>query len=81
MAIKEYTCLDEHWVLYGSVESLYCTPETNVNNTVCYLELKLNFFLKKKNEYGLMIRKKKQGVKIFKSLSHDLCNGHVYATV
>ena len=24
---KEGTC-DEHWVLYGSVESLYCTPET-----------------------------------------------------
>ena len=27
--IKEGTCCDEHWVLYGTVESLHCTPETN----------------------------------------------------
>ena len=32
MRIKVGTC-DEHWVLYGSVESLYCTPETNI--TLC----------------------------------------------
>ena len=30
MGIKEPTCCDEHWVMYGSVESLYCTPETNI---------------------------------------------------
>ena len=29
MGIKEGTC-DEHRVLYESVESLYCTPETNI---------------------------------------------------
>ena len=23
-------CGDTHWVLYGSVESLYCTPETSI---------------------------------------------------
>ena len=23
-------CCDEHLVLYGSVESQYCTPETNI---------------------------------------------------
>ena len=28
MQIKEDTC-DEHWVLYGIIGSLYCTPETN----------------------------------------------------
>ena len=26
----EYTYLDEHWIIYGTVESLYCTPETNI---------------------------------------------------
>ena len=29
MGIKEFTC-DEHWVLYGSGESVYCTPEINI---------------------------------------------------
>jgi len=29
MGIKKCTC-DEHEVLHGSVESLYCTPETNI---------------------------------------------------
>ena len=29
MGTKEGTC-DENWVLYGSDESLYCTPETNI---------------------------------------------------
>ena len=27
--IKECTC-DEHWVLHGHVESLYCKPEINI---------------------------------------------------
>ena len=26
----ECTCCDEHWVIYGSAESLYCTPESNI---------------------------------------------------
>ena len=30
LRIKEYTCCDEHWMLYGSVESLYYTPETYI---------------------------------------------------
>ncbi|XP_059040265.1 ATP-dependent zinc metalloprotease YME1L1-like [Mustela lutreola] len=29
MGIKEHTC-DEQWVTCGIVESLYCTPETNI---------------------------------------------------
>lgn len=33
--IKEYTCWEEHEVMYGIVGLLYCTPETN--NTVCQL--------------------------------------------
>ena len=32
LGIKEYTCHDEHRVMYGLVELLYCTIETN---TVC----------------------------------------------
>ena len=35
MGMKGYTC-DEHWVLYGSAESLYCTPETNITLYVNY---------------------------------------------
>lgn len=30
MEIKEGTCHDEHPVMYGTAESLYCTPETNI---------------------------------------------------
>lgn len=26
---REYTC-DEYWVVYGSAEPLFCTPETNI---------------------------------------------------
>ena len=29
IGIKECIC-DGHWVLYGSVESIYCSPETNI---------------------------------------------------
>ena len=36
MGIKECTCCDEHQVLYGSVELLYCTPETNITLYVNY---------------------------------------------
>lgn len=36
MGIKEATCPDEHWVLYRSVESPYCTPETNMKLYVNY---------------------------------------------
>ena len=34
--IKEHVCGDEHWVTYGTVESLYCTPETNITLYVNY---------------------------------------------
>ena len=27
---REGTCYDKHQVLYGGVESLYCTPEINI---------------------------------------------------
>lgn len=30
MGIKEATCHDDHWVIYGMVESLYCTHGTNI---------------------------------------------------
>ena len=30
LGIKECTCCDEHWVMYGIGESLYYTPETNI---------------------------------------------------
>lgn len=34
MEIKEGTCCDEYWVIYGSAKSLYCTPENNIT-TLC----------------------------------------------
>lgn len=37
MRIKECTS-DEHWLLYGSVESLDSTPETNITVYVNQLE-------------------------------------------
>ena len=40
MGIKEHTYGDEHRVLYGSVGSLYCTPETNITLYVNQMELK-----------------------------------------
>ena len=42
MGIEEGTCWDEHWVFYGSDESLGSTLETNTT-----LYIKLEFKLKK----------------------------------
>ena len=36
MEIIECSCCDEHCIFYGSVESLRCTPETNIH---CILTL------------------------------------------
>ena len=44
MGIKECTC-DEQQVMYGRVESLSCTPETNITS---YVTWNLNKNLKKK---------------------------------
>ena len=35
---KECTCCDEHQVLYRTIESPYCTPETKITLYVNYLE-------------------------------------------
>ena len=43
MGIKEGTCHDEHWVLYGRGDSLYCTPETNIT-LLTIQEVKLKQF-------------------------------------
>ena len=48
MGIKECTCCDKHRVTYESVESLYCTPETN---TTLYVNWNLNKNLKKAGNY------------------------------
>ena len=39
---QECTCLDEHWVMYGTVGSLYYTPESNITLYVNYAGIKLN---------------------------------------
>ena len=44
--IKECAC-DEHWVMYGIVESLYSTLETNITLYVNYTGIKIKFLKKK----------------------------------
>ena len=47
MHIKDDTCLDEHWVLYVSDESLGSTPETN---TTLHVNSSLNTYILKINK-------------------------------
>ena len=51
MGINEGTC-DEHRVMYGSVKSLYCMPETNI---IPYVNWNLNKNLKgrEKDEWNI----------------------------
>lgn len=58
--IKDYPCLDELWVIYGMLESPYCTLETTItlyvnwnynNKEKKYLLLKLNVILLKYPKY------------------------------
>lgn len=37
---EEYTYCDERWVMYGSAESQYCVPETNITLYVSYTGIK-----------------------------------------
>lgn len=39
MGIKEYNCCDEHRVMDGGAESLYCTPEPNITLRVNYARI------------------------------------------
>ena len=39
--VKEYAYYDEHWIMYTIVESLYCTPETNIALYVNYAGIKI----------------------------------------
>ena len=43
MEIREGTC-DDHWVTYRSVESSYCTSETNIILYVNYAGVKNKLF-------------------------------------
>ena len=43
------TCCDEHWVFYGSVESLYCIPQINITLHVNW-NVDKNFKKLKKNK-------------------------------
>lgn len=38
MRSKEYTSPDEYRVMHGGVESVHCTPETNINITEVILK-------------------------------------------
>ena len=37
---SEHTHFDEHWVIYGIVESLYYNPETNITLYINYTGIK-----------------------------------------
>ena len=41
MEVKECALCAEHWVMDGSVESLHCTPETNITLYVSYTGIKI----------------------------------------
>ena len=41
VGIQECTSGDEHWVMYGSTESLYCAPETNLTMPANYTGIKI----------------------------------------
>lgn len=47
MGVKEYTFCGEHWVIYESVESLYCTPKINA---MLYVKWNLNKNILKKEK-------------------------------
>ena len=55
MGIKEGICHDEHWVMYGSVESLYLTPKINMTLYVNYTGIKIKLSKKKKKNNNLVI--------------------------
>ena len=55
MEIKEYT-YDEHWVMYRIVESLYCTPETNITLDINYISI----FFKKNKINKIPVKKTKK---------------------
>ena len=38
---KEYIYCDEHWIVYRTVETLHCTPETNITLYVNYTGIKI----------------------------------------
>ena len=40
MRTRECTHCDEYWVMYGILESLYCTPEINIALYVNYAGIK-----------------------------------------
>lgn len=46
MGIKDCNFRDERRVMYGSGESLYCTPETNITLYANYTGIKTKKFLK-----------------------------------
>ena len=48
MEINEYTYHDEHWEMYRIVESLYCTPETNITLYVNCTGIKIKNLIKNK---------------------------------
>ena len=55
MGIKE--CMhDEHWVIYEIVESLYCTPETNIILYVNYTGIKIKYLKNAKKCHGFLFR-------------------------
>ena len=51
MGIKESTCA-ELWVMYGMVESLYYTPETNITLYFNYAGIKRKKYLQKACPYN-----------------------------
>ena len=52
--IKEGICPNEHWMMYGIVESLYCTPEANIVLYVNYIGIKIFQKLSYLSEHSIL---------------------------
>ena len=62
VGINEYTYHDEHQVIYRIVESLHCTPETNITLYVNYTGI---FLLEKKKNSHSKIQSKTTATSYF----------------
>lgn len=52
MEMKEGICRDEHWVMCGSTESLYCTPDTGIALYVNYTGIKILLKIKYTTQFN-----------------------------
>ena len=63
IGIKEYTGHDKHWVMYETVETLYCIPETKITPYINYTGMWNKIKRNKKKRTKLLCQIEKSDVK------------------